>query len=50
MPVPLPLAPDVTVSQLALLDAVQAQPAGAVTVTVPVPPAAANDWLVAEMV
>ena len=40
--VPLPLPPDVTVSQLALLDEVQAQPAGAVTVTVPVPPGAAN--------
>jgi hypothetical protein len=37
---PLPAAPDVTVSQPALLVAVQAQPAGAVTVTEPEPPAA----------
>jgi len=48
--VPLPLPPEVTVSQLALLEEVQAQPDGAVTVTVPVPPATANAWLVAEMV
>jgi len=40
--VPLPLPPDVTVSQLALLEDVQAQPDGAVTVTVPVPPGVAN--------
>jgi hypothetical protein len=37
-PLPAPDAPAVTVSQLSLLTAVQAQPAGAVTVTVPVPP------------
>ena len=48
-PAPLPAAPDVTVSQAALLVAVQAQPAGAVTVTEPVPPAAVNAWLVAEI-
>ena len=48
--VPLPLPPEVTVTQLALLDEVQAHPEGAVTVTVPVPAAAPNAWLVAEMV
>ena len=37
---PLPLAPAVTVIQPALLVAVQAQPVVAVTVTVPLPPAA----------
>jgi hypothetical protein len=48
-PEPLPLAPEVTVSQAALLLAVQAQPPGAVTVTVPWPPAAGTPWLDAEM-
>jgi hypothetical protein len=38
--VPLPLAPEVTVSQLALLVAVQLQPVAAVTVNVPEAPAA----------
>jgi hypothetical protein len=47
-PDPLPLAPDVTVSQAALLLAVQAQPPGAATGTFPVPPAAGMPWLVAE--
>jgi hypothetical protein len=37
-PLPAPDAPAVTVSQLSLLTAVHAQPAGAVTATVPVPP------------
>ncbi len=37
-PLPVPLAPDVTVIQFAVLFAVQLQPAPAVTVTVPVPP------------
>ena len=41
-PLPLPLAPEVIVSQFALLVAVQRQPPGEVTVTVPVPPAAAT--------
>jgi hypothetical protein len=38
-PVPVPLAPDVTVSQDALLLALHAQPFVAVIVTDPVPPA-----------
>jgi len=49
LPAPLPLAPAVTVSHAALLVAVQAQPPGAVTATDPVPAAAVNDWVVAEM-
>jgi len=49
LPAPLPLAPDVTVSQAAPLLAVQAQPLGEVTATEPVAAAAVNDWLVAEM-
>jgi hypothetical protein len=48
-PEPLPLAPDVTVSQAALLVAVHAHPVGAVTVTEPEPPAAVTPWLVAEI-
>jgi hypothetical protein len=47
MPLPLPLAPDVMMIQGSFLVAVQPQPEGAVTLTPPVPPAAANDWLVA---
>jgi hypothetical protein len=39
VPLPLPLAPLVTVSQAALLVAVQEQPGGATTPTLPVPPA-----------
>jgi hypothetical protein len=50
VPLPDPLAPLVTVSQPALLVAAQAQPANAVTVLEPVPPAAAIDWLVGEIV
>jgi hypothetical protein len=42
-PLPVPLAPDAIVSHGALLAAVQAQPAGAVTATRPVPPAAGCD-------
>ena len=38
------------VSHTALLVVVQAQPAGAVTVTDPVPATAVNDWLADEMV
>jgi hypothetical protein len=45
---PLPLAPDVTVIQLALLTAVHAHPAAAVTATEPEAPAAPMDWLVGE--
>jgi hypothetical protein len=43
---PLPLAPAVTVIQLALLVAVHVQPVGAVTVTLPVVPPASADALV----
>src|SRR4051794_36197843 len=48
VPVPFPLPPEVTVSQVALLEEVQAQPAGAVTVSVPVRAAAASEVLVAD--
>jgi hypothetical protein len=46
VPPPLPLAPDVTVSQDALLVAVHGHPAPVVTVTLPVPPAAGTLALV----
>ena len=47
VPLPLPLAPLVTVSQdVALLTPVHAQPVAAVTAVEPVPPPAATDWLV----
>ena len=46
--VPVPLAPDVTVSHDALLLAVHPQPLVAVMVTEPVPPADGSDWLFAE--
>ena len=42
VPSPEPLDPEVTVIQLALLVAVQAQPAAAITLTVASPPAASN--------
>ena len=49
MPLPLPLAPPVTVSHdAALLTAVHEQPTGAVTLADPVPPAAAADALAGE--
>jgi hypothetical protein len=47
--VPLPVAPVVTDSHAALLVAPQAQPAAAVTATLPVPPAAAKDCDTGEM-
>jgi hypothetical protein len=48
-PVPLPVAPLVTVNHpVLLLTPVHEQPAGAVTVVEPVPPPTANDWLVGE--
>ena len=47
-PLPLPVAPLVTVIQLALLAADQAQPDPAVTALLPVPPLAGNDPLVGE--
>jgi hypothetical protein len=49
LPDPDPDAPLVTVIQEALLLALHAQPAPAVTALVPVPPAAENDWLAGEM-
>ena len=48
VPVPVPLAPDVTVSHDAVLLAVHPQPLVAVIVTEPVPPADGSDWLFAE--
>src|SRR5262249_59567900 len=51
VPLPDPELPDLTVSQLVLLEtAVHVQPAGAVTPTVPLPPAAGSDWVVEESV
>jgi hypothetical protein len=49
VPLPLPVAPAEMVTHPALLVAVQAHPALVVTSTVPDPPAAANDWLAAEI-
>jgi hypothetical protein len=46
VPLPLPLAPEATLNHVALLAAVHAQPAPAVTLTLPVPPAAVIAWLV----
>ena len=46
---PLPLLPEVVVIQPALLEAVQEQPLGEVTLTDPVPPVEVKDWLVGEM-
>ena len=48
-PVPDPVAPPVMVIHDALLDAVQPQPVAAVTLLLPVPAAAVNDWLVGEI-
>ncbi|HEY3547206.1 MAG TPA: hypothetical protein VGK17_14120 [Propionicimonas sp.] len=45
MRLPVPLLPLVTVSHDALLEAVHAHPAAAVTVTVPVPPKAGTNAL-----
>ena len=49
VPLPLPLAPDVTVNHDALLTAVQAQSGAVVTATLPVPPAAGSFALVGAM-
>ena len=49
MPLPEPLAPDVTVMNASLVAAVQLQPACVVTVTLPVPPAATKLALVGLM-
>ena len=45
-PLPLPLAPDTIVNQLAGLVAVHVQPAVVVTVPVASPPLDGSDWLV----
>jgi hypothetical protein len=50
VPFPLPLAPDVIVIHETLLDAVQLQPAPAVTVTFAVPPLDVVDCDVGEIV
>jgi hypothetical protein len=49
-PLPEPLAPEVTVIQVALLTEVQLHPAVVVTVVDPLPPAAGTDWLDGEIV
>ena len=49
LPLPVPLAPDVTVMNEELLTAVQAHPVVVVTVDEPVPPPAAIDCVVGEM-
>jgi hypothetical protein len=49
-PLPDPVAPPVTVIHAALLAAVQLQPVAAVTALLPLPPAAAKDWVVGEIV
>jgi hypothetical protein len=46
---PEPVAPAVTVIHVALLTAVQVQPAVVVTVVDPLPPAAGTDWLEGEI-
>jgi hypothetical protein len=48
-PLPAPFAPAVTVSHDALLEAVQAQPVAAVTLTLPVPAVPPSDTLVGEI-
>ena len=49
VPLPLPLAPLVTVSQdVLLLTAVHAHPDAAITLVEPVPPTARTDWLTGE--
>jgi len=49
VPFPLPPPPPVIVMNGALLVAVHAQPAGAVTPTLPLPPEAAKTWLAGEI-
>ncbi len=49
MLLPVPLLLEVIVIQDALLTAVQPQPLWVVTLTLPVPPEAVNDWLEGEM-
>ena len=45
LPLPLPLAPLVTVSHPLLLTPVQTHPVGTATAVEPVPPVYATDWL-----
>ncbi len=49
VPFPEPVAPLVTVIHETLLPAVHKQPVATVTVLLPLPPAAVNDWLVGEI-
>ena len=49
VPAPLPLAPEVTVMNPALLTAVQLHPVAVVTARLPLPPAAEKFWLVGLM-
>ena len=49
-PLPEPDAPALIVNHAALLTAVHAQPAGAVTATLPLPPVDATLWEVGEIV
>jgi hypothetical protein len=49
VPLPVPELPDVIVTHEALLAAVHAQPAPAVTVTLADPPDEENDWLVGDI-
>ena len=50
VPLPVPLEPAVTMIHGAPELAAHRQPAGAVTVTLPVPPVEGTDWLVGVMV
>jgi hypothetical protein len=50
VPLPVPLAPEVIDIQEELFEVVQLHLEPAVTVTVPAPPPAPNDWLAGEMV
>jgi hypothetical protein len=45
VPFPVPLAPEVTVTNAALLTAVQGHVEVVVTAMLPVPPVSVNDWL-----
>ncbi len=48
LPLPLPLAPEVTVIQLSLLEAVQLQPLGEVIATLPLAPSESKEALPEE--
>lgn len=50
VPLPLPLLPDEMKIQLTLLVAVHSQPLAVITLTEPMPPNFAKDWLVEESV